>query len=58
MLLEKLRCTELLLCHVAALFDKYRGAGLLQHLTGRPGCPTALFDHSWAVSWVNHAVFI
>lgn len=45
--LEIGRCTEWLWCHVSALLHQQY-----------PGYPTALCNHSWAVSWVAHAVFI
>lgn len=45
------RCMEWLLCHVSALLHQ-------GHSAAHPGYPTALCNHSWAVSWVGHAVFV
>lgn len=42
---------------MSALLHKHHSAGL-QHPAGCPGYPAALCNHSWAVSWVSHAVFI
>lgn len=56
-MLEIGRRIQWLLCHVSALLHKGHRAGL-QRPAGYPGSPRALCNHSWAVSWVSHAVFI